>query len=125
MSDSKTYRGRTSRNEFSNRVREEARAALRAMFHRELESEADPVMELITCLLEDGAGGILPLSEPAVTTEQWLIWNRLVTERPKAVTRTLTREQERERPELPEETEAMRRWAARLLLSTLDRLGML
>lgn len=124
MNDSKTYRGRTSGNEFSNKVREEAGAAIRAMFHREMESEADAVMELITCLLEDGAGGILALPESTVTTEQWLTWNRLVTERPKVVTRTLTRELEGERPELPEETEAMRRWAAGLLLSTLDRLGM-
>jgi hypothetical protein len=60
-----------------------------------------------------------------MTLEHWIAWNGLVMERPRAATRVLTHLLERERPQLPTGQEAMRAWAARLLLATLDLLGML
>ena len=63
-------------------------------------------------------------SEAPVTTDQWLTWNRLVTERESLLIRSITRVLERERMPLPTEMDAMRIWAARLLLITLDCLGM-
>ena len=125
MSYSRTYRKRTSMNEFATTVRWHAAEVLRTMFQQEPTRGTDPVLELIVFLLEDGAGGILPLPDAPVTTEQWFTWNRLVQGHPRAVVRMVTRELERERVMLPGDREAMRTWAARLLLSTLDRMGML
>lgn len=124
MNKSKTYRKRTSSGEFSITLRNEARAAMRKMFHREMERNADPVVELVTCLLEDGVGGVLAALVATVALDQWHTWNRLVLERPKVVSRMLRRIWEGEKAALPSEPEAMRRWAANLLLSSLDRLGM-
>ena len=109
--------------EFANMIREQAEAVMRTQFQRECPSE--PVMELVTCLLEDGAGGVAPPPSVPVTTEQWITWNRLVTEHQRAVARMVTKELEQERVPLPEEIETMRTWAAQLLLNTLDRMGML
>lgn len=122
MNNSRRSRRKTSADEFSNMVREQAGMVMRAMFHRE--AEGDPLLEFITCLLEDGAGGMIPTTDEVVTTDQWHTWNRLVLNQTDLVTRMLTRELERERPAMPAEPEAMRRWAATLLLATLDRLGM-
>jgi hypothetical protein len=110
--------------EFANAVRRQAFDTLRSMFHREPPGDTDPILELMAILLEDGAGGIDALAEAPVTTDQWLSWNRLVTRHMRALARMVTRELEREQSELPVEREAMRVWASRLLLSTLDRMGM-
>lgn len=125
MNGSKIYLRRTSVGEFANAIRQQAQSVLRITFQRETEKEMDPLIELIACLLEDGAGGIALPTETPVTTEQWFAWNRMVTTGPKALTRMITRELERERPPLSVKPEAMRAWAALLLRSTLDRLGML
>src|SRR6266404_4826341 len=109
-------------DEFANTIRQQAAVAMRTMFHETPNTMGDPLLELIVCLLEDGAGGILSPLNPPVTTEQWLNWNRLATERPRAASQMLTRVLERERVPLPSELEAMRQWAAQVLLSTLDRL---
>ncbi len=111
--------------EFANALRQQAAQALRAMFQHDPGRGVDPVLELIGFLLEDGAGGVLPLSGTPVTTEQWLTWTRLVTEHPRALARTVTGQLERERLALPQGREAIRSWAAQVLLSTLDRLGLL
>lgn len=110
---------------FANALRRQAAQALRAMFRHDPGRGADPVIELIGFLLEDGAGGILPPPGAPVTTEQWLTWNRLTAEHPRALARTVMRELKRERRSQPQDKEAMRAWAAQVLLSTLDRLGML
>lgn len=110
--------------EFSAATRMQARSAMRRLFGREVEPEMDPVTELIVCLLEDGAGGVIQPPNAMVTTEQWSTWNRLSLHGPDALTRTITRELEKEKPTFPAEREAMRAWAARLLVATLERLGM-
>lgn len=125
MSYSGTYRGKTSKTEFADTTRRQAGDALRRMFQQDASIETDPVLKLIVFLLEDGAGGIQPPIETPVTTEQWFTWNRLLQGQPRAVALTMTRVLEREQVALPADTTAMRTWAAQLLLSTLDRLGML
>jgi hypothetical protein len=112
-------------DEFANALRQQAAQALRTMYQHDPGRGADPVLELIGFLLEDGTGGVLPLPNTPVTMVQWLTWNRLVMEQPRALARTVTRDLEQERLRLPQEKEAMRSWAAQALLSTLDRLGML
>ena len=111
--------------EFANSQRRQAAQTLRAMFQHDPGRGADPVLELIGFLLEDGAGGVLPPPDTPVATEQWLTWNRLGAEHPRVLARTVMRELKRERRSLPQDKQAMRSWAAQALLSTLDRLGML
>lgn len=111
-------------SEFANAVRRQAFDTLRTMFHQEPPGDTDPLLELLAILLEDGTGGIDTVPEAPITTDQWLCWNRLVTQHTRALTRMVTRELEREQSELPAEHDAMRVWASRLLLSTLDRMGM-
>ena len=112
-------------DEFANTIRRQAAQELRTRFQHDPGHPADPVLELIVFLLEDGTGGVLPPPGVPVTTEQWITWNRLVQNQPRAVVRVLTRELERERVVLPGDKDAMRTWSAQLLLSTLDRMGML
>lgn len=111
--------------EFAETTRRQAGETMRTVFHRGVDPGTDPLLELIVVVLEDGAGGVLPPADIPVTTEQWFTWNRLVTEQPRVLTRMLTRELEHEGVAQPTETEALRCWVARLMLSTLDRLGML
>ena len=110
---------------FADSIQHQAAQTLRTTFHQEAPHGTDAVLELMAMLLEDGSGGILPVPQAPITTEQWLTWNRLLTLHEQAVARMVRRELEREKPALPMDMEAMRTWAARLLLSTLDRLGML
>ena len=110
--------------EYAYTVRLEASLLIRRIFQREPDREMDPLLELITCLLEDGAGGVSPPPGAMATTEQWLTWNHLALNGPDALSRTLTKELLKERSPLPTELEALKSWAARILVATLDRLGM-
>ena len=111
--------------EFANKLRKQAAQTLRALHQEEVASGTDPLVELIGFLLEDGAGGVLWRASAPVTTPQWLTWNQLILNRQDEVVQTVTNVLEAERTQLPTEVEAMREWAAWLLLSTLDRMGML
>lgn len=110
--------------EYAYTVRLEAGSLIRRVFRREPDRETDPVLELITSLLEDGAGGVSPPTNAMVTTEQWLTWSHLALNGPDALSRTLTKELLKERSPLPMELEALKSWAARIMVATLDRLGM-
>jgi hypothetical protein len=111
-------------DEYANTIRRKATGAFRLMYRLEPSPGVDPIIELISFLLEDGAGGIIALAETPVTTEQWLRWNRLSMERHHALERMVTWILERERMDLPTSTEAMQEWAAQVLLLTLDRMPM-
>lgn len=111
--------------EFADSVRKQAAETVRHVSQEEVPSGADPLLELMAVLLEDGAGGIQAPNKVSVSTEQWLTWNRLASEHKPALVRTMTRELETERVGLPTETDAMTTWAAQLLLATLGRLGMM
>ena len=111
--------------EFAKEIGQEAAAVMRKMYQQEVPTGTNPVLELMGCLLDDGGGGVLLPPDVPVTTEQWLTWNRLALDRPEKLVRTLIEVLAREQTVLPMEEEAMRTWAAQLLLSTLDQLGML
>lgn len=111
--------------EFADKTRERAAEALRSRYLQGATSETGPILDLIGSLLEDGAGGVLSPSEVSITTDQWLIWNRLVMEQGDRLLRTMTVILEREGVGLPMEVEAMRNWAASLMLATLDQMEML
>ncbi len=80
-------------------------------------------MELLSFLLEEEAGGVV--STMPVTMDQWLTWNELLMNREEELVQTIVDFLEEEGIDLPQETTAMREWAAHLLLSTLDQMGML
>ena len=64
-----------------------SRACCGRCFNRRSTSGMDPILELIGCLLEDGAGGVTSPMELQVTTEQWLTWNQMALSIPKALSR--------------------------------------
>lgn len=112
-------------SEFANLISQRARDALRRVYGQEATPGMNPLLELIVALLEDGAGGVSASAEIRVTTEQWLDWNQLALERHEELVQAMEEALEKEEMELPAERDAMRNWAANLLLSTLDRMGML
>lgn len=109
-------------SEFADTIRQQAADALQPLYPMEASTETDPIVELMEFLLEDGAGGVLPPVVIPVTTDQWLSWNQLNMDRPDELSETIDQLLEEERVELPIELEAMREWAAWLLVSTLDRM---
>ena len=110
--------------EFADIMKRRAVEVLRRKYRQDPSAGTEPVVELIGFLLEDGAGGVLPLSQTPLTTEQWIIWHRLVMGRPDELARMLSQVLEREQMELPPVVGAMRTWAAQLMVSTLDEMGM-
>ncbi|MGE0705625.1 MAG: hypothetical protein AB7P22_16990 [Vicinamibacterales bacterium] len=110
-------------NEFAERVRQAAREALRKEYGRSIPAGTDPVIELISFLLEDGAGGVRPPLDTPVTTEEWLAWNRRVMCDPTGLAEMVAAVLDWELMNLPRDANARRTWAAQLLLSTLDRMA--
>ncbi len=110
--------------EFVDTMKQQAVEVLRRTYQQEPSAGTDPIVELMGLLLEDGAGGVQTLSQTALTTEQWITWHRLLMEQPEELVRIVALVLEREQMELPPEAGAMRAWAAQLLLSTLDEMGM-
>jgi hypothetical protein len=94
------------------------------MFHQEVTSGMDPILELIGNLLEDGAGGVTSPTEMRVTTEQWHTWNQMVLSVPKAMAETAGEVLEREQLEIPTAKESLHNWAACLVLCTLEYMSM-
>ena len=110
---------------FASTIRKRAAKELQHLSCQQPTSEIDPVLELMGFLLDDRAGGVRPLPHVEVTTEQWLIWNRLAINRQEELTEATMSVLEGEEMELPAEPNEMRSWAALLLILTLDRLEML
>jgi len=111
-------------SEFADSIRQQAAEAIEPLYQETTNSRTDPIVELIGFLLEDGAGGVLSPAQVPVTTDQWLTWHQLAIEREEELLEMMVKVLEVERAELPTNTEAMRKWAAWLLLSTLDRMDM-
>ena len=91
-------------------------------FGRQLTPRESPLLELVTCLLEDGAGGCLAPPDSSLSTDEWLRWNHLVSSRPLPLLATTIEVLQEEQFPLPEELTKLWHWATWLLLSTLDRL---
>lgn len=111
--------------EYAGSIRSQASMALRILTHQECTREADPVIELISHLMELEPGESQTLSAEFVATDEWIRWNRLIAERPRAMRTAITATLERERPTIPPDVAMMQAWAVTLVLSTLDRLLMM
>src|SRR3972149_9696001 len=94
------------------------------MFRQQMTSGTDPILELVGCLLEDGAGGVISPIELRVTTDNWHTWNQLALSIPKTMSETAEEVLERERLEVPTERESLQAWAATLVLCTLEYMSM-
>jgi hypothetical protein len=110
--------------EFLDMNRKRAAELLKEVFQQDTTSGMDPILELVGCLLEDGAGGVTSPMELQVTTENWLTWNKLALSIPKALTETAAEVLEREQLEVPTAKESLQNWAACLVLCTLEHMGM-
>jgi len=110
--------------EFLDMNKKAAAEWLRQMFQQQVTSAMDPILELVGCLLEDGAGGVASPMELQVTTEDWLTWNKLALSIPKALTESAEEVLENERLEVPTVKESLHNWAACLVLCTLEYMGM-
>ena len=110
--------------EFANKLRARAADAIERIYRRQTPPESDSMIELITLLLEDGAGGVATPAQTPVSTEEWITWNEAALYSAEELTKTLTTILDREKINLPPELEAMRRWAASLLTMALDELSM-
>ena len=111
-------------DEFADLNRKLAAEWLRQMFQQEVTPGMDPILELIGCLLEDGAGGVTSPVELQVTTDDWLTWNQFVLSIPRALIETVAEVLEREGLEVPTEKESLQNWAACLVLCTLEHTDM-
>jgi hypothetical protein len=111
--------------EFVKQVSKQAVEALRETFGRELLAEENPLLELMGLLLGDGFGEVQSPPTIPISSQQWLDWHHLALMKPEELIAAMSFILETEQREFPREREAMRLWAASLLLSTLDQLQMM
>ena len=111
--------------EFVKQVRKQAEKALREIFGQEMLPGENPLLELMGLLLGDGFGEVQSPRTIPITSQQWLDWHHLVLMKPEELTLAMNFILETEQSEFPREREAMRLWAASLMLSTLDQLEMM
>jgi hypothetical protein len=110
---------------FVRHVGRQAVEALRGLFGREPLPEENPLLELMGLLLGDGFGEILPPPAIPINSQQWLDWHHWVLTQPEQLVAVMNVVLESEQRSLPRDPEAMRLWAASLMLSTLDQLEMM
>ncbi len=111
--------------EFVKEVNGQATEALREVFGQEPLPGENPLLELMGLLLGDGLGEVQPLPTMPISSQQWLDWHHLALMNPRRLIAAMNRVLQREQRKLPRELEAMRTWAASLLLNTLDQLEMM
>ena len=109
---------------FAGTIRRQAAEVLRTLQGQEAAMVTDPIIELVAHLLDAEMGDSPTIPADFAMTEQWICWNRLLAERPRAVRAAINATLEWEKPPLPTVEVMMRVWAARLVLGTLDRLSM-
>ena len=112
-------------DEFMRQVNQQATETLRELFDAELLAEESPLLELIGLLLGDGFGEVHSPATVPITNQQWIDWHYLAYTTPKRLIATMNSVLERERRSLPRQRQAMRTWAASVLLSTLDQFEMM
>jgi hypothetical protein len=112
-------------DEFVKQINQQATEAMRELFGRGLLAEENPLLELMGLLLGDGFGEVQPPPTLPITSQQWLDWHHLASTTPKRLIAAMNFVLERERRSLPRQREAMRTWAASVLLSTLDQFEMM
>ena len=111
--------------EFVKQVSKQAVEALRETFGRELLAEENPLLELMGLLLGDGFGEVQSPPTIPITSQQWLDWHHLALMKPRELIAAMNLVLVTERREFPRQRKAMQLWAASLMLSTLDQLGMM
>jgi len=110
--------------EFVRRVSKQAVKALRQVFGQEPLPEENPLLELMGLLLGDGFGEVQSPPAVPITSQQWLDWHYLTLMNPQELLAAMNLVLKSGQSELPWEREAMRIWAASLMLKTLDQLEM-
>lgn len=111
--------------EFVRQVSRQAADALREIFGQEPLPNQNPVLELMGLVLGDGFGEVQSPPAVPITSQQWLDWHHLALMRPEELITAMNRVLETGRRQLPRQRDAMRIWAASLLLSTLGQLEMM
>ena len=111
--------------EFVQQVNMQAMEALREIFRQEPRPEENPLLELMGLLLGDGFGEVQPPPSIPISSQQWLDWHHLALMKPEELAAAMNLVLETQQRQLPRQREAMRTWAASLLLHTLDQLEMM
>jgi hypothetical protein len=111
--------------EFVKQANQEATEALRNIFGQVPLPDEHPLLELMGHLLGDGFGEVQSPPAVPVTSQQWLDWHHLLLMKPEELIAAMNLVLETEQPKMPQEQEAMRIWAASLMLNTLDQLEMM
>ena len=111
--------------EFVKQVSEQAVEVLREVFGREPLPWENPLLELMGHLLGDGFGEVQPPPSIPISSQQWMDWHHLALMEPEELVTAIDFVLETQRRKLPQEGEAMRLWAASLMLNTLDQLEMM
>ena len=111
--------------EFVQQVSKQAMEALREIFRQEPLPEENPLLELMDLLLGDGLGEVQPPPSISISSQQWMDWHHLALMEPEELATAMNFVLETQRRTLPQEGEAMRLWAASLMLNTLDQLDMM
>ena len=112
-------------DEFVKQVSRQAAEALRETFGQEPLPRENPVLALMGLLLGDGFGEIQSPPALPITSQQWHDWYHLALMNPEELIAAMNLVLETEQRNLPRQREAMRIWAASLMLNTLDQLEML
>ena len=108
-------------DEFVRQLNKQAVEALREIFGHEPLPCENPLLELIGFLLGDGFGEVQPPPIQPITSQQWLDWHHLALMRPEELVAAMNSILAMERKRLPQQPEALRNWAASLMLRALDR----
>jgi len=111
--------------EFLEQISKQAVEALREIFGREPLPQENPLLELMGLLLGDGFGEVQPPPTIPITSQQWLDWHHMALMKPDELIAAMNLVLETEGWTLPRDPEAMRLWAASLMLNTLDQLEMM
>jgi hypothetical protein len=111
--------------EFVKQVNKQAMEALREIFGQEPLRGENPLLELLGLLLGDGFGEVQSPPTIPITSQQWLDWHHLTLMQPEELIAAMNLVLETEQREFPREREAMRLWAASLMLNSLDQLEMM
>lgn len=112
-------------DEFVKQTGEQARRALREISGQEPLPWENPIVELMGLLLGDGYGEVQAPPTIPITIQQWLDWHYLALMVPETLTAAMNRVLRANRRQIPREQEAMRTWAASVLLGTLDQLELM
>lgn len=109
-------------NVFEKSVRTQAETAIHQIWRESPIQGTDPILQLIGLALEDGAGGIESPPKVPVSSQEWLTWQGLLLQNQDKVLGSVNQLLQREQISIPSSREAIREWAAQIVLSVMDEL---